>query len=190
MSISFLLNCASPHTLSPSSPHLSFLSPLLQLSLFLSLAPLLSLLSSPFSLPLQVFNYSAMTEVQAQAIPVCLSGVDVLAKAKTGTGKTLGFLLPALDRALRNPPPQGQIAILIISPTRELAMQTETEARQLLHFMPERRVLSVLGGTNQNAERRELRDRTPFVLVATPGRLNDHLENSGLNRQMTSLKVG
>jgi ATP-dependent RNA helicase MSS116 len=137
----------------------------------------------------EVFHYENMTQVQAQAIPVCLKGGDVLAKAKTGTGKTLGFLLPALDTVLKGPQMRrGQIAVLVVSPTRELAMQTAAEATQLLTFCPGCTVETVLGGTNMKREQRAL-EQGPFVLVATPGRLNDHLENSGLDRRLSDLKV-
>lgn len=137
----------------------------------------------------EVFHYENMTDVQAQAIPVCLKGGDVLAKAKTGTGKTLGFLLPALDTVLKGPQTKnGQIAVLVVSPTRELAMQTAAEATQLLTFCPGCKVETVLGGTVMKREQRAL-EQGPFVLVATPGRLNDHLENSGLDRRLSDLKV-
>ena len=69
--------------------------------------------------------------MQQQSLPVALSGVDVLAKAKTGTGKTLSFLLPALEAALRPPSGGPRIKILIVSPTRELASQVAEEIRRL-----------------------------------------------------------
>jgi ATP-dependent RNA helicase MSS116 len=81
----------------------------------------------------EVFHFERMTLVQQLAIPICLDAADkdVVAKARTGTGKTLGFLLPALERVLRRPLPLGVAScpVLVLSPTRELAMQTADEAR-------------------------------------------------------------
>lgn len=135
----------------------------------------------------EVFGYEMCTKVQAQAIPVCLTGVDTLAKAKTGTGKTIGFMIPAIEKVgheqercrldlcasgivgttgcgvhctmckvaarlasyptwifpctllcysqlLREPPRAGQVGALVLSPTRELAMQIHTETEKLLRF--------------------------------------------------------
>lgn len=79
-------------------------------------------------------GYEACTSVQADAIPTMLSGADVVCKAKTGTGKTLAFLIPAIEATLKNPPPPGSVGVLVISPARELAMQIETEAKQLTEF--------------------------------------------------------
>ncbi len=97
----------------------------------------------------EVFHFERMTLVQQLAIPICLDAADrdVVAKARTGTGKTLGFLLPALHRVLSRPPPSGVAScpILVLSPTRELAMQTADEAKDLLTFVTPSKVMNVLG---------------------------------------------
>ncbi|CAM9663164.1 unnamed protein product, partial [Sphacelaria rigidula] len=81
----------------------------------------------------EVLRYETMTKVQVHAIPPALAGHDVLAKAKTGTGKTLSFLLPAIEGVARTPRHQrGGISVVIISPTRELAQQIADEAAQVL----------------------------------------------------------
>jgi len=129
-----------------------------------------------------------MTKVQQDAIPTCLTGVDVIAKAKTGTGKTLAFLLPALHATLSDRS-RGPIKVLCLSPTRELAMQTAEESKALLRFMPEHRTMTMLGGTNMNAETKSFRQQAPLVLVATPGRLEDHLTNSGLQPLLGNLRA-
>jgi ATP-dependent RNA helicase MSS116, mitochondrial len=130
-------------------------------------------------------GYSNLTEVQSKSLPDILSGKDCLARAKTGTGKTLAFLIPAIERIIRRdeemkgrrPPPVKTISTLILSPTRELANQIGKEATTLLHFLPNHRVVTLTGGTNRNTDLRHMND-TITVLVATPGRLVDHLDNS------------
>ena len=87
----------------------------------------------------KVFLYDKMTKCQELAIPPSLEGNDVLVKAKTGTGKTLGFLIPAINRlqtTTTGRDRRGVTSILIISPTRELASQIHKEAKQLLTFLP------------------------------------------------------
>ena len=79
-------------------------------------------------------GYSACTSVQADAIPVMLTGADIVCKAKTGTGKTLAFLIPAIEALIRRPAPPGSVGVLVLSPARELAMQIEAEAQQLTKF--------------------------------------------------------
>eukprot|EP00123_Amoebidium_parasiticum_P011430 comp20710_c0_seq1/m.27016 comp20710_c0_seq1/g.27016 ORF comp20710_c0_seq1/g.27016 comp20710_c0_seq1/m.27016 type:complete len:706 (-) comp20710_c0_seq1:51-2168(-) len=133
------------------------------------------------------FKYDYMTTVQEAALPHVLAGKDVLAKAKTGTGKTLAFLIPAIERVKeerakapsakpqRNP---AHISVLVLSPTRELAAQIAAEGKRLLEFHAGMSVGCVVGGTNIETDKRLLLQRTPDILVATPGRLNDHLENT------------
>ena len=128
-----------------------------------------------------VLGYETMTKCQAESIPVSLRGGDVLCKAKTGTGKTLAFLVPSCELAMRVPSSarRGNISILIISPTRELASQISTEAKQLIGSMG-LSLMTVFGGTNVSKDKRAFAQGAPDILVATPGRLNDHLENMGL----------
>ncbi|CAM9673398.1 unnamed protein product, partial [Ascophyllum nodosum] len=136
----------------------------------------------------EVLRYETMTKVQQGAIPPALAGNDLLAKAKTGTGKTLAFLLPAVEGVARTPRSRRQgISVLIVSPTRELAQQIADEAKQVLTFH-DIGLLCVVGGTNIKADIRGFRaNPPPDILVATPGRLNDHLENHGLAPSMQSL---
>lgn len=138
----------------------------------------------------EAFGYEFCTHVQAQSLPACLAGGDVLAKAKTGTGKTIGFLIPVIESILHNRPHNGQLGALILSPTRELATQIYNEALKLLTFHSHIHVEIVIGGTNQNAEMQRIRRRPPQILVATPGRCLDHLtNNSPLNGMMRELRV-
>ena len=133
-------------------------------------------------------RYANMTMVQQQTIPVSLTGVDVIAKAKTGTGKTLAFLIPAIENCVRTPKKAGQISSLIISPTRELAMQIMEEAEMLVgRHSPRLKVMCIVGGTNMNRDIKGFQN-PPDILVATPGRLNDHLENGSLQSMLKSLR--
>ncbi|KAH7910632.1 P-loop containing nucleoside triphosphate hydrolase protein [Hygrophoropsis aurantiaca] len=129
-----------------------------------------------------------MTDVQAATIEFGLSGVDLLVQAKTGTGKTTAFLLPAIENLINQPPPQNQISIVVLSPTRELALQIEKEAKGLLQNHP-LKVQSVIGGTNMKTESNRLSAGQCDILVATPGRLIDHLQNGALKQRVQCLQT-
>ncbi|KAI9482018.1 ATP-dependent RNA helicase [Coemansia sp. RSA 989] len=122
-------------------------------------------------------GFTRMTEVQARTIPPLLAGKDVLGAAKTGSGKTLSFLIPAVEllSKLRFKPRNGTGAI-IISPTRELALQIFGVARDLMQFHSQTFGL-VIGGANRRAEADKL-GKGVNLLIATPGRLLDHLQNT------------
>ena len=138
-----------------------------------------------------VFYYELMTKCQEMAIPKSLEGNDVLVKAKTGTGKTLGFLIPAVNRLHLNTTAadrNGVTSVLIISPTRELASQIEAEAKQLTSFLPHLSVQCCFGGTNVKKDLSKFRKfNFPDILIGTPGRINDLLENHGLQAAMSGL---
>lgn len=138
----------------------------------------------------EVFQYLTMTQVQVASLPVILRGDDCLAKAKTGTGKTLAFLIPSVEKIVDIRSRTASIQVLILSPARELTFQIAKEAEQLLQFKPQINVFSVVGGTNMSADKRNLAKSGPALLVATPGRLLDHLKNSpGVREQFAQLKV-
>eukprot|EP00754_Rhynchopus_humris_P027754 Rhum_TRINITY_DN15106_c24_g1::Rhum_TRINITY_DN15106_c24_g1_i1::g.139875::m.139875/K17679/MSS116; ATP-dependent RNA helicase MSS116, mitochondrial len=131
----------------------------------------------------EVLRYESMTKVQAMTIATSLGGGDVLAKAKTGTGKTLAFLIPTAHLIEQNLRP-GATSALIISPTRELASQIAEEAGQLLTFTRIRYQV-VFGGVPIKGDLSRFRQNGfPDLLVGTPGRMNDHLENHGLARAL------
>ncbi len=120
------------------------------------------------------------TEIQQQAIPVGLSGKDLMASSKTGSGKTLAFLLPAMQRiistrALTKRDPR----VLILLPTRELANQVYSQLR-LLVANTQYKAVKILGGENFNDQANSLA-RDPHFVVATPGRLADHLAQHHLH---------
>lgn len=102
---------------------------------------------------------------------------DCLVQAKTGTGKTVAFLLPALQTMItQNRGPKSGISLLVISPTRELALQIAQEANNLLQRLPRYRVRTAIGGTNKDKEEKQIQSGCD-VLIATPGRLLDHMSS-------------
>ncbi|MGD0642763.1 MAG: DEAD/DEAH box helicase, partial [Roseiarcus sp.] len=121
-------------------------------------------------------GYAKPTPIQAQAIPVLMNGRDLIGIAQTGTGKTAAFALPILNRLIadKRPAPQGGARVLVLSPTRELASQIAQSFRDLSAGLP-LNIAVVFGGVPHGAQIRALA-RGLDVLVATPGRLLDHLD--------------
>ena len=120
-------------------------------------------------------GYDQATPIQLKAIPAILEGQDILAGAQTGTGKTAGFALPLLQRL--NAQPAGAhrvIRALFMTPTRELAAQVEESVRTYGKYLPLKSAV-VFGGVGFNPQADALR-RGVDILVATPGRLLDHVE--------------
>ena len=126
---------------------------------------------------IQNMGLTTMTEIQAKTFDAASSGQDVLARARTGTGKTLAFLLPALEKILRNPV-EGQINMLILSPTRELAAQIGEQTRQLISTHRGISYQVIYGGSSRRLDIDRFEQRVPTILVATPGRIQDHLDNT------------
>ena len=119
----------------------------------------------------QSMGYGDPTPIQLRAIPHALEGRDVIASAQTGTGKTAAFALPTLQKLAS----RGQkCRCLVLEPTRELAMQVETAMRDFARFT-NLRIASVYGGVGYGAQRAALKEGVD-VLVATPGRLEDHMQ--------------
>lgn len=151
---------------------------------------------SPLSLKaIKDVGYEKMTVVQEATLPFILEGKDVMAKAKTGTGKTVAFLLPSIEVVLKSPPAGRDqklppILVLVICPTRELANQAATEAKTLVKYHPSVDVQVVMGGTRLAVEQKRMQANPCQILVATPGRLRDHLENtSGFATRLKGVKV-
>jgi len=132
-------------------------------------------LAAPLLRAIQDTGYTAPTPIQTQAIPLVLGGGDLLAAAQTGTGKTAGFVLPILHRLLDKPlvPKPGRPRCLILVPTRELAAQVE-ESVQTYGKYATLTSMVMFGGVNINPQFKTLRGRVD-ILVATPGRLLDHV---------------
>ena len=135
------------------------------------------------------FKFKEMTEVQARVLELLPTDSDLLVRAKTGTGKTLAFLIAALESALARRNGEGlkgdNIPILIISPTRELALQIGEEACRLLY--PHRYKVGVaVGGTSRNVTLKMFESQRVDLVVGTPGRLIDVLKSSEKGRQKVS----
>lgn len=122
-------------------------------------------------------GFEKMTEVQARTIPPLMAGRDVLGAAKTGSGKTLAFLIPAIEMLYRLKfKPRNGTGVIIVSPTRELALQIFGVAKELLKYH-QLTFGIVIGGANRKAESDKLLKGVNLI-VATPGRLLDHLQVS------------
>ncbi|RFU69139.1 DEAD/DEAH box helicase [Peribacillus saganii] len=125
------------------------------------------------------------TPIQKEAIPVLLEGEDIIGQAKTGTGKTLAFLLPILEKV--DPEPE-HIQALIVTPTRELALQITNEMKKLTSAKEGLQVLAVYGGQDVEQQLKKLK-RNISVVVATPGRLLDHMRRGTIDLSNLSMLV-
>ncbi|KFA72461.1 hypothetical protein S40288_08357 [Stachybotrys chartarum IBT 40288] len=131
-------------------------------------------LSEKTMMAIKEMGFEKMTSIQRSAIPPLLAGKDVLGAAKTGSGKTLAFLIPAIEilSSLRFKPRNGT-GVIVVSPTRELALQIFGVARELMKHHSQTYGI-VIGGANKRAEAEKL-SKGVNLLIATPGRLLDHL---------------
>ena len=133
----------------------------------------------------QAMRYTEMTEIQQKAIPLMLAGHDMIAKAPTGTGKTVAFGIPILQKAAGFP--AGAPKAVVLSPTRELAQQIAQDLTNLAQFLPEIRVVCVYGGAGLEKQQKQLKAGCQIV-VATPGRLMDHYRHHALDlSQVTTI---
>ena len=134
-------------------------------------------------------GYSEPTPIQAKAIPVVLEGRDVLAGAQTGTGKTAGFTLPLLQQLSERKPAKGNrpVRALVLTPTRELAAQVGESVKTYSKYLPIRSAV-IFGGVKINPQIEALR-RGVDILVATPGRLLDHVSQKTLDLSQVDILV-
>jgi len=133
-------------------------------------------LSRPLLTAIRGLGWATPTPIQARALPLAMTGRDVLGSAVTGSGKTAAFLLPCLERLLFRDRSAPATRVLIVLPTRELATQCHAVARRLASATDIRCAL-VVGGLSSAVQAAELRTR-PDVVIGTPGRMLDHLLNS------------
>src|ERR671916_1144829 len=122
-------------------------------------------------------GYTEPTPIQARAIPVVLTGADLIGCAETGTGKTAAFMLPAIQRMAERPRPG--VRLLVLAPTRELATQIAASYRELAPKKGAPRCATLIGGTGMARQTDSLR-RGSGVIIATPGRLLDHMERGAV----------
>ena len=125
---------------------------------------------------IEELGFTETTAVQAQSIPVIRSGVDIFAQSQTGTGKTMAFAIPAVERIVAE---EHHVQVLILSPTRELAQQCGEEIRKLAKHMPHIKTADVYGGSDYGTQFRALRNAN--IVIGTPGRVMDHMTRESLN---------
>ncbi len=122
---------------------------------------------------LETLGFEKPTDIQSQTIPLALTGKDIIATAQTGTGKTAAFMLPILNNLLSDETKQGQVRALVLAPTRELAQQVAENTQQYA-ANTDLKVVCLYGGANIGPQEKRLKVGVDIV-VATPGRLLDHL---------------
>lgn len=146
---------------------------------------------------------TSLTQVQLACLPHCLAGSDILAKAKTGTGKTLAFLIPTVERLFRQTSAQVEgvdaVRAIVLSSTRELAAQIVSQAEALTEFLPGFNIECVLGGHSIVPQRQRLdptsKGEFPYsgvvdLMIATPGRLIEHVEGThGFSTRLLGLET-
>ncbi|MBN1361455.1 MAG: DEAD/DEAH box helicase [Sedimentisphaerales bacterium] len=145
-------------------------------------------LSDPLVRGILATGFTAPTEIQSQVIPAALKGQDIIGCAQTGTGKTAAFALPILNRISHEPPRKKRtIRALVLTPTRELAAQVEKAMLDYGRFL-DLRTLAIYGGVNINGQFGALRHGVD-VVVATPGRLMDHMERGTVDLRQIEVLV-
>ncbi|KPV45787.1 DEAD/DEAH box helicase [Alicyclobacillus ferrooxydans] len=133
---------------------------------------------------LEQMGFESATAIQADTIPVALEGRDLIGQAQTGTGKTVAFAIPLVERIDSS---NTEIGGLVLTPTRELCIQVAEEISKVGRFKSIR-VLSIYGGQDIGRQIRALRNR-PHIIVATPGRLIDHLNRGTVKLQSVQMAV-
>jgi len=146
-------------------------------------------LADPLVQGILATGYTAPTEIQSQAIPAILDGKDIIGCAQTGTGKTAAFVLPILNllETVPQKTKKKKTRVLVVTPTRELAVQNEQAVRGYGRFM-NLKTIAVYGGTRIETQIKFLRSGVD-VLVATPGRLLDHIQRGTVNLSVVDILV-
>lgn len=134
-------------------------------------------LSRPVLRGIASLNFTSPTPIQNSVIPLALLGKDIVAGAVTGSGKTGAYLIPILERLAHLPKKIALTRVLILTPTRELAIQVSDVATKLSKFMPNIAIGQAIGGLNLKQQEKALKSR-PDIVIATPGRFIDHVRNS------------
>jgi ATP-dependent RNA helicase RhlE len=138
---------------------------------------------------IKVIGFKALTPIQQEAIPAARRGIDLLATAQTGTGKTAAYSLPVLQQMLEKPKhtEAGFVRTLVLAPTRELVEQIASAMQQFAQFTPYK-IATVYGGVKLTGQSAKLRAGVD-ILVATPGRLKEHVELGNINLAKTEFVV-
>jgi len=142
-------------------------------------------LSEALNTSLRKMDYKDPTPIQQQAIPIALSGKDVLGSAQTGTGKTAAFSIPLVEKLLQS---HDNSCALVLTPTRELAKQVLDVIHQLLGPKSGINTAFIIGGEPYRKQFQQL-ERNPRIIVGTPGRINDHLDKGAIDLSTTDFLV-
>jgi ATP-dependent RNA helicase DeaD len=134
---------------------------------------------------LKTQGISVPTPIQEQAIPLVMDGKDVIAQSQTGTGKTFAFILPILEKIKAN---ETHIQALIVTPTRELALQITNEVKKLIEDRNDIRVLAIYGGQDVESQLKKLKNGS-HIVIGTPGRLLDHIRRETVDFSQTGFLV-
>ncbi|QGG80529.1 DEAD/DEAH box helicase [Litorivicinus lipolyticus] len=140
---------------------------------------------------IQDLGFEYCSPIQAESLPLCLDGYDMIGKAQTGTGKTAAFLVNLIDTFLRDPRPNrkpGSPRALVLAPTRELVMQIAKDAEGLCKYT-DLNVQEIVGGIDYQKQREDLRAAPCDIMVATPGRLIDFLRQNEVNLRNVEILV-
>ena len=142
-------------------------------------------LSPGMQTTLQQLGYLTMTPIQAASLPIALAGHDLIAQAKTGSGKTAAFALPLLTNLN---PRRFAVQAMVLCPTRELADQVTQEIRRLARSADNIKILTLCGGSIMRTQTSSL-EHGAHIVVGTPGRIMDHMERGTLNLEALNTLV-
>ena len=133
-------------------------------------------LSSDVEKAVKAMGFEEATPIQAQSIPVIMEGRDVIGQAQTGTGKTCAFAIPAIEMLNKE---DAAVQVLVLCPTRELAIQTAEEFKSVSQFTEGVRIIPIYGGQSIDRQIMALKKR-PQIIIGTPGRVMDHMRRNTL----------
>lgn len=142
-------------------------------------------LSRELNKAIEAMGFTEATPIQEKAIPYILNGQDVIGQAQTGTGKTAAFGIPAIERIDAG---SSRVQLLVICPTRELALQTTAELSKLLRYKEGVRTLAIYGGQPIKKQIMMLK-KCPQIIIGTPGRIMDHLRRRTLRLSQLQMLV-
>lgn len=146
-------------------------------------------LSRPILKGLSALGYEKPSAIQSASIPIALLGKDIVAGAVTGSGKTAAYMIPIIERLLFKPTKTAATRVIVLAPTRELAIQVCDVGKKLGQYVHNLTFGLAVGGLNLRQQEQQLKSR-PDIVVATPGRLIDHVRNSALfNLDMLEILV-
>ena len=134
---------------------------------------------------IEAMGFVEMSEIQEQAIPKLMMGGDLIGKSQTGTGKTVAFAIPAITKL---DPSIKKVQVLVLCPTRELAVQVSDEFRKVIKYFKGVKVLPIFGGASIENQIRDLKSGVQIV-VGTPGRVMDHMRRKTLKLTDVSMVV-